>query len=353
MPCTPAVDCDPREALRRWLPGRGALLVGVSGGGDSLALMALVAEEAPGRALVVHVAHGLRPEAEDEPRLVADFAARAGLEFALACARPTPADPARTETAARRRRMAAFETLARRRSAGIVLLAHHGDDEDETLLLRLQRGHRGARALAGIPVARRLAIDGPLLLRPFVAGPQPVRRRQLEPIVRARGWSPIDDASNRDARIPRVAVRQLLARSDAGFRAALGALRRQARGRLQALVSDAVALASSQLEAEGLGTRLSLGGWRAARGDEGRAELLRFTALALARPRRIDPRATLLARLEALVRAGAGTLALPAEPRPLQVRVSARGLHFIDEPPAGGDVPAALATALLRQSAWP
>jgi tRNA(Ile)-lysidine synthase len=333
------------RVLRAALPSRAHVLLAVSGGSDSMALLACALRELPGRFTVVHVRHGLRVAGERDAAFVRAVCARLGLPFALLEAAPGPASPGRSETAARRRRLAALAEAARGLDARWILLAHHLDDDLETLVLRLRRGHREDRALAGIPALRPLAGDV-LLLRPFLAGGRPPGRAQLTALREAAGLDHVEDESNADAAIPRNAVRRWLAREPAGTREALLHLRHAARLRLQ----RAAGALAVHLHAEGLGARLDAEALRAPADDAPeawRAELLRLLAAALQRPRRLDPRTTVLRQLDERLARG-GAVSLPAEPSPLAALARHGALHFPDEPLAEPDGAARALAALLR-----
>src|SRR5579871_4025727 len=127
------------------LLARGDLvIVAVSGGPDSMALMHALAKLAPRLGLRVEVAtvdHGLRPEARAEGELVRARAAALGLPWHglrvdVAAARQGRAS---LQDAARRVRLGALEALAARRGARVAL-GHQADDQAETVLFRVVRG---------------------------------------------------------------------------------------------------------------------------------------------------------------------------------------------------------------------
>jgi len=145
---------------------RGArVLVAVSGGADSTALLALAAGLASrGRIEVAagHVDHALRAESGLDRDAAQASAARLGVGVAvrtLALARGSGL-PAR----AREARYLALAEMARDAGCGTVLAAHHADDQAETMLLALARG-AGLAGLGGMP-SRRTLEDGVVLVRP-------------------------------------------------------------------------------------------------------------------------------------------------------------------------------------------
>jgi tRNA(Ile)-lysidine synthase len=198
----------PRAAVAAALAAHGLrgarVLVALSGGRDSIALLDAAAAVAPqaGVALVAcHVHHGLSAHAEAWSAFCADAAARCGIPLVIDRVSVTPSRRDGVEAAARRARYAALEACAHANGAAAVLLAHHQDDQAETLLLQLVRG-AGPRGLAAMPRAR---VDrGIVWLRPWLDLP----RATLEAYGAARALAFVDDDSNADARYRRNALRQ-------------------------------------------------------------------------------------------------------------------------------------------------
>jgi hypothetical protein len=187
------------------------------------------------------------------------------------------------------------------------------------------------------------------LLRPFLAGALPPGRAELAGLREAAGLAHVEDESNADVAIPRNAGRGWLARAPASTLASLLALRTAARERLAARLARATAAVARGLHVEGLGARLDAEALAAPPDDRveaWRGEVLRLTAAALARPRRLDPRAAVLRQLDARL-ASDGALSLPAEPAPLAALARRGALHFPDEPLARADGLARALAALL------
>lgn len=177
----------------------------VSGGPDSLALLALALAGLPAGAFAVAtVDHGLRQEAAGEAAMVAGLCAAHGVAHAT-LRLDLPAGPG-VQDRARAARYAALGDWARNHGLAAIVTAHHADDQAETLVMRLNRG-AGLRGLAGMrPAARVPGHDLPLL-RPLLGW----RRQALAGVVAAAGWHAADDPSNRDTRFERVRVRHGLA----------------------------------------------------------------------------------------------------------------------------------------------
>jgi tRNA(Ile)-lysidine synthase len=219
------------------------IVVGVSGGADSLAL-ALLADDwvrkRGGRMVALTVDHGFRPEASDEARQVGNWLAARGIAHATLEWRPAALLGNRQAAA----RAARYELLAEWcRGAGCLHLmtAHHRDDQSETLLLRLARGS-GLDGLAGIPAVRELAHCR--VLRPLLDVP----RARLAAFLKREGQPWIEDPSNDSAAYARGRLRHstaLLAREGlSGARLAATAKHlARARTALEAAVADALARA--------------------------------------------------------------------------------------------------------------
>lgn len=234
----------PKQGLWDW-----PVLVGVSGGADSVALLvALVSlasrRGASGRILVAHAHHGLRPEADDDLRFVLALAADLGVEVAterLGLAGATGNGGEGLEARARRLRYDWLGRTAHERGARHLLVAHTADDQAETILHRALRG-TGVAGLSGMKSARRF-IDGVALLRPLLG----VRRGELRRFLVERGRAWREDASNADARFARAFLRhEVLPRVEAGaWPAATEALVRL--GQQAGLVSAALDSAAGYL----------------------------------------------------------------------------------------------------------
>ncbi|HSG93969.1 MAG TPA: tRNA lysidine(34) synthetase TilS [Afifellaceae bacterium] len=193
---------DP-AALFADLEGARGLVIAVSGGPDSTALMALVAawpERPP--ALVVTVDHGLRREAADETALVAANAEKLGLPVQIVAAGPVDGR-GNLQATARAARYSLLVEAARAAGHDTIVTAHHRNDQAETFLLRLARGS-GVYGLAAMAPITRL--DGLTLARPLLD----VSRQALLAVAQASGLAVVDDPTNADMRYDRVRMRQLL-----------------------------------------------------------------------------------------------------------------------------------------------
>jgi len=187
------------------LAGEEALVVAVSGGPDSVALLALLAEWAgPGRPrlLAVTVDHGLRPEAAQEALMVGALCARFGVDHRI---RRWSGHKPQTgvQEKARTARYALLAEEARAFGAAVIVTAHTLDDQAETLLMRMAAGS-GLAGLAGM--APRSTVNGIVLARPLLG----VEKSRLVATCGARGLSFARDPSNDDPRYTRIRWRGLL-----------------------------------------------------------------------------------------------------------------------------------------------
>jgi tRNA(Ile)-lysidine synthase len=176
------------------------VLVAVSGGGDSTALLHVLARLAPelGIQLWAHgVDHGLRAEAAAELDLAERLARELGVPFSRS--QLALADGGNLQARAREARYAALDAACQRVGARWVATAHHADDRAETLLLRILRG-TGPRGLAVLPAAttRRL--------RPLIRSPKSAILQHLT----RHGLSHASDPSNHQPRFMRTRVRHEL-----------------------------------------------------------------------------------------------------------------------------------------------
>jgi tRNA(Ile)-lysidine synthase len=331
---TEAVSASEAAALFSSLIDVPVLVLAVSGGPDSTALMALAARWRDGLAakpklIAVTVDHGLRQEAKDEAAAAARLARQ--LHVAHRTLRWTGRKPATgLQEAARLARYRLLARAAHEAGARHVLTAHTLDDQAETVLIRLTRGS----GLTGLGAMQRISVipgrersertRNPYseALRRMDSGPGPLGRPGMTDLILVRPLLDIpksrliatlrvanipfaDDPSNRDPRFTRARLRALMpALAEEGLdarRLALLARRlRRADVALETTVDEVEPLlylspgvtgrpgASIVLDAPGFATlpaevalRL-LGRAVAAAGDEGPVELAKLEALHLA-----------------------------------------------------------------------
>lgn len=181
------------------------VLVGVSGGPDSMALLAVLCSLRPVLGLeliVLYCHHGLRAAADEEELFVRQWAGQWDCAFfaeRLAVREFLQARKCSLQEAARECRYRALEAHRERQEARAVALGHTADDQAEEVLIRLIRG-AGLGGLAGIPRQR-----GPFI-RPLLG----IYREDLLAYLKRRGTPWLEDASNRDRRYLRARIRHHL-----------------------------------------------------------------------------------------------------------------------------------------------
>lgn len=182
------------------------VLVAVSGGADSVALLrALVqlAGRSAGCLVVAHYNHRWRAgQAEADAAFVAQLAASLGL--ACHTGQAPPGGPPPTEQAARTERYRFLHHTAGQVGARFLATAHTADDQVETVLFRLLRG-TGIRGLAGIPRLRPLD-RSVSLIRPLLD----VTGQQTRQYLQALGQTWREDGSNYELHFSRARIRHQL-----------------------------------------------------------------------------------------------------------------------------------------------
>jgi tRNA(Ile)-lysidine synthetase-like protein len=187
----------------------GAWAVGVSGGADSVALLALLRERSDLRLHVVHLDHETR---QGESAVDAKFVVDLAREWGIPCSIRKRSDveremaelPANRSARYRAVRIEFFRRTVLENELLGVILAHHADDQAETVLLRLLRGS-GPLGLRGMSV--RTSMRGLTILRPLLC----VRRESLREVLKGRGIKWREDASNASMDQRRNRVRRMLA----------------------------------------------------------------------------------------------------------------------------------------------
>jgi tRNA(Ile)-lysidine synthase len=191
---------DARDALALLAPHE-KLLLAVSGGPDSVALMLLCARDFR-EVAVATVDHGLRADARAEAEQVGEWAQALGFQHHLLTwegEKPRT----RIQERARAARYALLAECARNIGAGAVVTAHHADDQAETILFRLTRGS-GVSGLGGMAAQSRL--DGVALLRPLLDLP----KSALVDICESEGHPYFSDPSNTNDAYARARLRKLM-----------------------------------------------------------------------------------------------------------------------------------------------
>jgi tRNA(Ile)-lysidine synthase len=207
-----------RRVLVEWrrldlTEGEATLVVAVSGGADSTALLLalqelLAASKLHVSLVVAHLDHGLRSGSRKDARSVAELAEKLGFPFVgkrVNLAKTKATD--NLEQAARNARYEFLLRTAQKQKSGYVLTAHTLDDQAETIVMRLLRGS-AAEGLSGMRTSRLLVAGSDILLvRPLLAW---ARRAATENYCRARGIAFLTDEMNDDETFSRVRVRKQL-----------------------------------------------------------------------------------------------------------------------------------------------
>ena len=204
------------------------IALAVSGGPDSMAMLALGAAAFPTQVIAATVDHGLRAESADEAAMVAHYCAEAGIAHETLRIAIPPGAGDNIQAWARQERYKLLRRWAVESGAASLATAHHADDQAETFLMRAARGS----GLSGLAAVRRrqdievtlssrfddspegaglLLSQAPLcLVRPLLGW----RHHELVAVAVAAGIPFVDDPSNADDRFDRTRFRRLLAEAD-------------------------------------------------------------------------------------------------------------------------------------------
>jgi tRNA(Ile)-lysidine synthase len=211
------------------LPAHSSILIGLSGGVDSVVLLHLLQKLAAHfswQLSALHIHHGISPNADAWAEFCADLCARHHIPLHIEHVDIEPLRAHGIEAAARKLRHAAFA----RQPCDFMALAHHADDQAETLLLQLLRGAgvRGASAMpllagrAGSPNLPRRGSCALWVLRPLLH----CSRQEILDYAAAHDLQWIEDESNADDNYPRNFLRHrvlpLLSEKFPAYRDTLG-----------------------------------------------------------------------------------------------------------------------------------
>ncbi|TNF55835.1 tRNA lysidine(34) synthetase TilS [bacterium] len=181
-----------------------AVLIGLSGGPDSVCLSVILEEVRDNFNLSLHalyVDHGLRPEeSRDEETFCKGFCDEHGIDFhseKIEVKAYAEESSINIHEAARELRYDAFERTALKTKASKIAVAHNADDQAETVLMRLVRG-AGRRGLSGIPYMRGN------IIRPLLD----IRREDIEKFLSEKQIQFVTDSSNLKTEYLRNRLRQ-------------------------------------------------------------------------------------------------------------------------------------------------
>ena len=188
-----------RQRLVQYAVAAGPVLLAVSGGADSVALLrgtCLIAFEMRIAPQVVHVNHRLRgAESDADAEWVRELCHSRNVPCDVLTADVAKCSAERgvgIEEAARDARYKLLTSAAERIGAPVVLLAHTADDQAETVLHHILRG-TGLAGLSGMPASRVLS-ESVRLVRPLLD----VNRTEIERFLQSLGQDFRTDSSNRD-----------------------------------------------------------------------------------------------------------------------------------------------------------
>jgi len=196
------------------------LILAVSGGSDSMAMLALAAEiHALGCGLwplAVTIDHGLRPEAAAEAEQVGQTCKQLGVPHSIIRWERSETGPV-SQADARRARHSLLARWAAARGISQIAMAHTRDDRLETFLMRARQGS-GWYGLGGLMPYAHSPVwpdgGGLRIFRPLLA----FRREELRDHLRTRGIEWIEDPSNQSEKYERVRMRRLVNRMSASTR---------------------------------------------------------------------------------------------------------------------------------------
>ena len=199
---SPPTDHPLTQALQALDP-LPPLVVALSGGADSTAMLLACAQRWPGQVRAVHIHHGLQAAADQFVQHCETLCARWHVPLVVHHVQAQQASGESPEEAARNARYTGIENVLTQHWGGglrNVLLAQHADDQAETVLLALSRG-AGLPGLAAMPGQRT---RGDIHLhRPWLALPGALVR----PWLQAQGENWCEDPTNQDTRFTRNRIR--------------------------------------------------------------------------------------------------------------------------------------------------
>lgn len=182
------------------------IVIGVSGGPDSMALLNILIklkQEINFNIAVAHINHGMRDEAEEETRYVEEFCKRNGIPCYIKKEKVEQLAKEQkigTEEAGRKLRYSFFEEVAKKVDANKIATAHNANDNAETVLMNIIRGS-GLSGLKGIEVKRDNKYIRPL---------SKCDRREIEEYCMQNQLDPKQDKTNKENIYTRNKIRNQL-----------------------------------------------------------------------------------------------------------------------------------------------
>lgn len=189
------------QFLERHHDKKSPLLVGLSGGPDSLALFYLLHHyrDHPLKFAIAHLDHGWRQESAEESRHLQQLASELGIPFHFKKLDPQQM-VGNLEEACRQARLAFFSALCVDFGYQAVILGHHADDQSETVLKKVMEG-KGLPYLSGMaPTSNH---EGLWIWRPLLN----YKKSQIQAWLRQHGYQPFEDPTNVDPKFLRARFR--------------------------------------------------------------------------------------------------------------------------------------------------
>lgn len=185
------------ETIKKYklIQKQDTILVAVSGGPDSIALLLLLSSLESKMGLTLHIAHvdhGLRKDSQFDALFVKDWARRLGIPISILRLDPRLKErKGSLEEIYRQARLDYFIRTAMAIKADKIALGHNLDDQAETILMRLLRG-TGLSGLIGISAKRK--IKNKIFIRPLLE----TSRREIEAFLKRRKVKPRIDSTNKE-----------------------------------------------------------------------------------------------------------------------------------------------------------
>lgn len=198
-----------QAVLSRYGISNESLVIGVSGGADSVALLILLNDLSAQfnlRLCVGHFDHQLRPESGEDALWVLGLCHRLGVccEVGVPNADAVPTQALHSEESARNGRYRFLEQVAARHNSPWLAIAHTANDQAETILHHILRG-TGLTGLKGIPESRPMN-EELTIIRPLLQ----FKRDELLAFLKQRGESFLIDESNHDLQFTRNRLRHVI-----------------------------------------------------------------------------------------------------------------------------------------------
>ncbi|MEX2669872.1 tRNA lysidine(34) synthetase TilS [Candidatus Uabimicrobium amorphum] len=183
------------------------IVVAVSGGADSVALLLILLNIRSHYTLnlaIAHLDHGLRENSTKEALYIARLAKTHNLPFYVCCENLLLYGKHAIEERARNARYAFLQKCAVQFKAHSIAVAHHANDQAETILFNIIRGS-SVTGLGGMPYKRKIAADSSIqIIRPLLS----LQKSQIVDYLATENQQWMEDESNADTRFTRNKIRR-------------------------------------------------------------------------------------------------------------------------------------------------